>query len=47
MWNVRFNSEPWLNQANHIFGRLGITSNFEDYGMSETIHGQFVINSFN
>jgi hypothetical protein len=24
----------WLSQANHVFSRLGITSNFEDYGMS-------------
>jgi hypothetical protein len=23
----------WLSQANHIFSRLGITSNFEDYGL--------------
>ncbi|KAJ7748457.1 hypothetical protein B0H14DRAFT_443508 [Mycena olivaceomarginata] len=22
---------PWLSQANHVFSRLGITSNFEDY----------------
>jgi hypothetical protein len=22
----------WLSQANHIFSRLGISSNFEDYG---------------
>jgi hypothetical protein len=29
----------WLSQANHIFGRLKITSNLEDYGTSETILG--------
>jgi hypothetical protein len=37
----------WLSQANHIFSRLGITSNFEDYGASETILAEFLINSFN
>jgi hypothetical protein len=42
-----FNCEAWLSQANHIFSRLGITSNFEDYGTSETILGQFLINPFN
>jgi hypothetical protein len=30
--------EFWLSQANHIFSRLGITTNFEDYGTSETSH---------
>jgi hypothetical protein len=45
MWNMR--GESWLNQANHIFSRLGIMSNFEDYGMSETILSQFLINPFN
>jgi hypothetical protein len=44
MWNMRV--ESWLSQANHIFSRLGITSNFEDYGTSETILGQFLINLF-
>ncbi|KAJ7928242.1 hypothetical protein B0H13DRAFT_1007536 [Mycena leptocephala] len=28
-------SESWLSQANHIFGRLGITSHFMDY---EVVH---------
>jgi hypothetical protein len=27
-----WDSWTWLSQANHIFRRLGITSNFEDYG---------------
>jgi hypothetical protein len=27
-------TEPWLSQANHISSGLGISSNFEDYGMS-------------
>jgi hypothetical protein len=26
------NSRWWLSQANHIFSRLGIKSNFNDYG---------------
>jgi hypothetical protein len=30
-------SEIWLSQANHIFGRHGITSDFTDYGVPETI----------
>lgn len=29
-------SLTWLSQANHIFSRLRITSNFEDYGASPT-----------
>jgi hypothetical protein len=29
-------SLDWLSQANHIFSRLRITSNFEDYGASPT-----------
>jgi hypothetical protein len=37
----RFISEPWLSQTNHIFSRLGITSNFEDYGMSKPSLVQF------
>jgi hypothetical protein len=39
--------ESWLSQANHIFSGLGITSNFEDYGTSETILGQFLTKPFN
>jgi hypothetical protein len=39
--------ESWLSQANHVFNRLGITSNFEEYGASETSLGQFLINPFN
>jgi hypothetical protein len=27
-------TRSWLSQANHIFSRLGITSDFETYGMS-------------
>jgi hypothetical protein len=27
-----FDWDYWLSQANHIFSRLGISSNFEDYG---------------
>ncbi|KAJ7910821.1 hypothetical protein B0H13DRAFT_2484730, partial [Mycena leptocephala] len=29
----------WLSQANHISNRLGITSNFQDYGASGNILG--------
>jgi hypothetical protein len=32
MWHTRFLEDAWLSQAIHIFSRLGITSNFEDYG---------------
>lgn len=28
---------PWTSQASHIFGRLGITSDLEDYGASEIV----------
>ncbi|KAF8181460.1 hypothetical protein K438DRAFT_1841179, partial [Mycena galopus ATCC 62051] len=28
-------ARPWLSQANHIFNRLGISSNFEDYVLVE------------
>jgi hypothetical protein len=31
--------ESWLSQANHIFSRLRISANFQDYGASETILG--------
>jgi hypothetical protein len=34
IWSLE--AESWPSQANHIFNRLGITSNFEKYGMSET-----------
>jgi hypothetical protein len=47
LYVVNGSSESWLSQANHIFSRLGITSNLEDYGTSETILGEFLINSFN
>jgi hypothetical protein len=40
---VNSRGESWLSQANYIFSRLRITSNFEDYGMSETSLGQFLI----
>jgi hypothetical protein len=39
--------ESWLSQTNHIFSRLGITSNFEDYDTSESLLGRFLIDSFN
>ncbi|KAJ7081922.1 hypothetical protein C8R44DRAFT_652802 [Mycena epipterygia] len=32
----------WFAQADHIFNRLGITSNYEDYGAFED-HGEFYI----
>ncbi|KAJ7882912.1 hypothetical protein B0H13DRAFT_2538887 [Mycena leptocephala] len=35
IWNS--GSESWLSQANRIFSRLGITSNFEDYVVTEDI----------
>lgn len=28
------NPESWISQANYIFARLQITSNYEDYGVS-------------
>ncbi|KAJ6465825.1 hypothetical protein C8R45DRAFT_793954, partial [Mycena sanguinolenta] len=30
-------SEAWLSQANHVFNRLGISSNFEHYGIVASI----------
>jgi hypothetical protein len=39
IWNRNLNSDPWLSQVNHIFSRLGITSNFEDYGEAEISSG--------
>jgi hypothetical protein len=45
IWNMR--GESWLSQVNHIFSCLGVTSNLEDYGTSEIILGQFLINLFN
>jgi hypothetical protein len=43
LYVVNSRGESWLSQANHIFSRLGITSNFEDYGTSETSLGKFLI----
>jgi hypothetical protein len=40
MWN--WAPEFWLSQANHLFGRLQILSNCEDYGASGTILGRFL-----
>ncbi|KAJ7041853.1 hypothetical protein C8F04DRAFT_131485 [Mycena alexandri] len=31
-------SDTWLSQANHVFARLNITSNFEDYLVAENLH---------
>jgi hypothetical protein len=36
--------ESWLNQANHIFNRLGIISNFEDYGVPDHSWSDSLIN---
>ncbi|KAJ7909719.1 hypothetical protein B0H13DRAFT_2661340 [Mycena leptocephala] len=36
IWN--WNIDTWLSQANHIFSRLGIPSNFEDYILIEDIY---------
>ncbi|KAJ6555758.1 hypothetical protein B0H19DRAFT_135973 [Mycena capillaripes] len=37
--------EFWLSQANHIFSRLQITSNFEDYAVTDYIWFQIVISA--
>ncbi|KAF7377018.1 hypothetical protein MSAN_00119800 [Mycena sanguinolenta] len=37
------NPEAWLSQANHIFRRLNITSNFEDYVLLHNIQFQLDI----
>ncbi|KAJ6555868.1 hypothetical protein B0H19DRAFT_1151422 [Mycena capillaripes] len=37
--------QSWLSQANHIFSRLQITSNFEDYAVTEYILFQIVISA--
>jgi hypothetical protein len=44
LWSWR--GETWPSQANRIFSHLGIMSKFEDYGTSETVLGQFLINPF-
>ncbi|KAJ7235186.1 hypothetical protein C8J57DRAFT_1029666, partial [Mycena rebaudengoi] len=33
----------WLSQANYIFSRLGITSNFEDYSIVDNIYFDITI----
>jgi hypothetical protein len=33
----------WLSQGNHIFSRLQITSNLENFGMSPTRHSHFAV----
>jgi len=35
----------WPVQASHIFGRLGITSDFEDYVVVNTLYFEFVISA--
>ncbi|KAF7337115.1 hypothetical protein MVEN_02149100 [Mycena venus] len=35
----------WLGQAGHIFSRLGITSNFEDYVVVNTVYFEFIISA--
>ncbi|KAJ6555873.1 hypothetical protein B0H19DRAFT_137274 [Mycena capillaripes] len=37
--------QSWLSQANHIFSRLQITSNFDDYAVTEYIWFQIVISA--
>ncbi|KAF7337073.1 hypothetical protein MVEN_02144500 [Mycena venus] len=37
--------EYWLSQANHIFTRLGIVSNFEDYVVVDDIEFKIVVSS--
>lgn len=36
LWVCTTDPESWLSQANHIFSRLGIMSNFGDYGKTLT-----------
>ncbi|KAJ6559408.1 hypothetical protein DFH09DRAFT_1316717 [Mycena vulgaris] len=36
-------SEAWLSQANYVFSRLGITSNFEDYSIVDNIYFDITI----
>ncbi|KAJ6555925.1 hypothetical protein B0H19DRAFT_1262055 [Mycena capillaripes] len=38
-------SQSWLSQANHIFSRLQITSNFDDYALIVTIWFDIVISA--
>ncbi|KAJ7300384.1 hypothetical protein DFH08DRAFT_1000784 [Mycena albidolilacea] len=36
-WTRYQDQDSWFNQANHIFKRLGISSNFEDYVLLEDV----------
>ncbi|KAJ7040541.1 hypothetical protein C8F04DRAFT_1082620 [Mycena alexandri] len=37
LWASSYDHEVWLSQANHVFGRLQITSNLEDYVRIEDV----------
>ncbi|KAJ7036869.1 hypothetical protein C8F04DRAFT_999485 [Mycena alexandri] len=43
--SIPCNSEAWLGQSNHIFSRLQITSNFEDYGPVHAIQFKIIISN--